>query len=273
MAHAALRSLALLLLAAPQGARAETSAWQAVALGVEHRTFAAPERSRLGDSTIHVVRIDPARAELVLLAVSEQGGALRTAGQWADEHRLVATINAGMFQTDYRKNVGHMSAERHVNNGGWRKDYHSLLAFGPRRPGLPGAILVNREGFERAKKDYRTLVQNLRLIGEGENRWSRQPKLWSEAAIASDDRGRILFVFCRSPYDMWTFNRMLLELPLGVVNAMHVEGGPEASLSLRGPARIDLSGSFETGFLEHDGEAAQWPLPNVIGVRPRAARR
>ena len=51
---------------------------------------------------------------------------------------------------------------------------------------------------------------------------------------------------------------------------MHVEGGPEASLSIRAGARkIDLSGSYETGFNENDSNAAQWPVPNVIRVIQR----
>ena len=45
-------------------------------------------------------------------------------------------------------------------------------------------------------------------------------------------------------------NAMLLALPLGVVAAMHLEGGPEASLSIHAPGiDLDLAGSYETGFL------------------------
>jgi hypothetical protein len=69
---------------------------------------------------------------------------------------------------------------------------------------------------------------------------------------------------------MSTFNRRLLAAGLGVVRAQHLEGGPEASLSIRGAgAPIDLAGSYETGFNEADDNQHQWPLPNVIGVRAR----
>jgi hypothetical protein len=69
---------------------------------------------------------------------------------------------------------------------------------------------------------------------------------------------------------MSEFNAMVTRLPLGVVRAMHVEGGPEASLSVRGPGiRLDLSGSYETGFLEGDGNGSQWPIPNVLVVETR----
>jgi hypothetical protein len=47
---------------------------------------------------------------------------------------------------------------------------------------------------------------------------------------------------------------------------MHAEGGPEASLSVRGAVKLDLSGSFETGFVENDLNMRQWAIPNVLGV-------
>ncbi|MFL6246152.1 MAG: hypothetical protein ACJ74H_09015 [Thermoanaerobaculia bacterium] len=64
---------------------------------------------------------------------------------------------------------------------------------------------------------------------------------------------------------MHDFNRRLLALPLDIRQAMHLEGGPEASLSIHVPG-IDLCGSYETGFLEDESNREQWPLPNVLGV-------
>ena len=66
---------------------------------------------------------------------------------------------------------------------------------------------------------------------------------------------------------MRDFNRLLLALPLDIQQAMHLEGGPEASLSIHVPGLdLDLCGSYETGFLEDESNREQWPLPNVIGV-------
>lgn len=51
---------------------------------------------------------------------------------------------------------------------------------------------------------------------------------------------------------------------------LDVEGGPEASLSIRAEGlRLDLSGSYETGFNENDDNRVQWRLPNVLVVMPR----
>jgi hypothetical protein len=66
---------------------------------------------------------------------------------------------------------------------------------------------------------------------------------------------------------MCELSRRLLALPLGLVRAMHVEGGPEASLSVHGMGiDLSLSGSYETGFNENDQNQLQWPIPNVLGV-------
>lgn len=61
---------------------------------------------------------------------------------------------------------------------------------------------------------------------------------------------------------------MLLALPLGIIRAMYVEGGPEAQLSLHaGGLQIDLLGSYETGFNENDDNHRGWDVPNIIGAR------
>jgi hypothetical protein len=117
-------------------------------------------------------------------------------------------------------------------------------------------------------------VQNLRLIkaldGKGQNVWQDQTRRWSEAAVAVDDRARVLFLFSRTPYSMAEFNRQLLKLPLGIQRAMHVEGGPEASLSIHA-AGVDEDhfGSYETGFVDDDRNDHAWPIPNVLGVVKR----
>ena len=69
---------------------------------------------------------------------------------------------------------------------------------------------------------------------------------------------------------MAEWNRRVLALPLHVTAAMHVEGGPEASLSLcTATPPLHLSGSFETGFWPDDSNKRQWPIPNVLGVLRR----
>ena len=57
---------------------------------------------------------------------------------------------------------------------------------------------------------------------------------------------------------MYDLNATLLALPLGIVAAQHLEGDTTA-----------LVGSYETGFYPFDDVVEGWPLPNVLGVKPR----
>ena len=66
--------------------------------------------------------------------------------------------------------------------------------------------------------------------------------------------------------------RILASPNLEMASAMHVEGGPEASLYVSvGGAVVREMGSYETGFMANDDNHDFWPIPNVLGVVPRPA--
>lgn len=257
-------TLALVLAAAPLE-------WKAVAPGVEYRAFVIEAKPSAGDGLAHVVRVDPALATLDLGLASENGGTLRTAREWCEDKGFAVVINAGMYGTDYVSNVGYLRRGKHLNNGAWNAKYQSVLALGPKQKGLPAAQLWDRDvsGDALASK-YESVVQNLRLLkAPGTSVWKPNGQAWSEALIASDDAGRVLFVFVRSPFEMAELNTRLLALPLGLTRAMHVEGGPEASLSIHTQAlSLDLAGGPRRAFFG-DGPSKQWRIPNVVGVRAR----
>jgi hypothetical protein len=234
--------------------------WAVLAPGVEYANFA--------DQGMQVVRVDPTRARLRAVMASALDKKPRTAAAFCDEQHLVAAINLGMYLPDHLSNVGHAHAGAHVNQKRWNPKYQSVLAFGPKKKGIPPAVLVDLDAPTAQLDDYETVIQNLRLIrAPGQSVWTQQQsRKWSEAAVAIDKSGRVLFVFSRAPHSMFDFNQILLSMPLSVSAAMHVEGGPEASLSLRGPLKLDLNGSYESGVVENDGTATQWEIPNVLGV-------
>ncbi len=210
---------------------------------------------------LYVVRIDPQRAHLAVALASESGGGPRTAAEWCRKANLAVAINAGMFASDQRSNVGYLRHGAHLNNARFN-DYRSVIAIDP------GVLWLDLDRQKADLAKYDVVIQNLRLIaGDRRNVWAPSARRWSEAALAIDAKGRLLFLFSRAPYTMRDFNARILALPLEVMRAMHLEGGPEASLSIHVPGvDLDLSGSFETGFLENDTNARQWPIPNVLGV-------
>ena len=72
---------------------------------------------------------------------------------------------------------------------------------------------------------------------------------------------------------MHDLNQELPAADIGLVAAQHLEGGPEAQLYLQaGQTKLEMFGSYETFFREDDNNAAAWPVPNILGVRPRAAK-
>jgi hypothetical protein len=237
--------------------------WRALAPGVDYAELHGD-----GADVLNVVRVDPKRATLRAIMASANDRRPRTAGAWCEREHLVAAINLGMYRDDHLSNVGYARSGTHVNQAHLTQ-YQSALVFAPRKPGLPRATILDLDASISREQlaSYETVVQNLRLIrAPRKSVWAAQQRRWSEAAVAVDASGRVLFVFMRAPHTMADFNRILLSQPLGVVAAMHVEGGPEASLSLRGPLRLDLNGSYESGFNENEGESHQWEIPNVLGV-------
>ena len=217
---------------------------------------------------LYAVRIDTHRAHVEAALASESGGS-RTAGAWCRSAGLAVAINLGMFQADGRSNVGYLRHTSHVNNGHWNA-YRSVVAFNPKDASRPTLLWrdLDQTSATVDLREYNLVVQNLRLIaGDRKSVWAGTGRRWSEAAIAVDSHDRMLFLFSRAPYTMRDFNQFILGLPLDITRAMHVEGGPEASLSIHtAGVNLDLCGSYETGFRPDDSNHEQWPLPNVLGV-------
>jgi hypothetical protein len=72
---------------------------------------------------------------------------------------------------------------------------------------------------------------------------------------------------------MHDLNRVLLSAGIGLVAAQHLEGGPEAQLYFHvGGVEREMFGSFETAFMENNGNTAAWPIPNIFGVRPKGSK-
>lgn len=249
-------------------------AWDTLAPGLEVGRFAASIKAAVGDSSVTVVRVDPARFEFRLLSAKLLGlGDGLTAPQWVERHGVLGVINASMFQADHLTSVGHMRDGGRINNRRWSKD-NAVFAAGPLAPGLPPARILDRacDEWEPLSRQYRVLVQNIRMLDcAGGNTWAQQPRKWSTACVGADGEGRVLLVHARSAYSTHDLVDVLRALPLGLRRLMYVEGGPEASLYVKLGGRVAVSevGSFETGFFEHDENRDFWPLPNVIAFAAR----
>ena len=249
---------------------AETGNWCALDEGLEIAQFSSVIDSPSVDTAVTIVRIDPAKWEMKLLGrqINDEPENL-TAQQWCEKYDLVAALNAGMFQQDFVTHVGYLNAGGRIFARRVRS-YQSAVAFGPRNDSMPQFRIfdLDKDSLGEIVRQYHSVCQNLRLISRArENKWSPQERRWTEVALGEDDLGRSLFIFCNRPMTMYDFNRMLLSLPIGLVAAQHLEGGPEAQLYLNlGQTKIERLGSFESGLSESYESSFPYPIPNVIGV-------
>lgn len=218
---------------------------------------------------LDVVRFDLARYRVRVLSAARDGGA-HPAPAWRETFHLTAVINAGMFHDDGTP-VGRIVEDGHPLSADNAK-YPGILAFDPRSPADPPALVTGRDcpGYDLAQLEhrYRSLIQGPRLVNcDGAALPWADTKRYSAAAIGLARDGSLVMLHARSAVTMSELATAVAHLDLA--GALFLEGGPEASLLVDGDPPLSRVGSYETGFVENDGNQAFWWLPNVIGVAPR----
>lgn len=246
--------------------------WTQIEAGLEYSKFETNRQSPVGDRKIDLLRIDPNHFQFELIAASEHGNKAKTAKEWTEEFKLTAAVNAGMFQMDGLRNVGYFRSKEYINNPSFNAD-NCLLAFEPKREGPKLFNLIDREcsSWKKEISKYNYVCQGIRMVDcKQNNKWAQQDRIWSMVIIGMDKNGNAIIAFCRSPYSVHDLIDILLASDLNLYTAMYLEGGPEASLCLRSTdLDLNLFGSYETGFFESDENNRFWPIPNIIGIRPR----
>ena len=155
--------------------------------------------------------------------------------------------------------------------------YQSIAAFNPKDTNKDKFKIfdiekingiLDKESIKSIIGKYETVIQNLRLIKRSkENRWPQQVKKWSEVALGEDSSGNILLIFSRFPYSMHDLNNILIDLPINLECAQHLEGGPEASIYLKyNDIELKYIGSYESLFMENNNNNIFWEVPNIIGI-------
>ncbi|BDV01772.1 hypothetical protein TDMWS_18570 [Thermodesulfomicrobium sp. WS] len=249
------------------------SAWIPVAPGMELRLFSIPRDTSEG--TVAVLRLDPSRVELEL-GTALASGRSRTVEDWAAAHNFTAVINAGMYRMDERfLSTGFLRDKSVEVNTFFHPNYGALFLFQPKRPDLPPVRFVDRTAdphWRAHMDDYFGVMQNYRLFGpDRQNAWPATGKPHSQAALAVDAAGRVLLLHCRPRITTGQFAQILLELPLELAGAMYLEGGADAALFVQtpsGPRRF--VGEYASDLAAASNEHF-WPVPNVLGARPKPA--
>jgi uncharacterized protein YigE (DUF2233 family) len=225
------------------------------------------------DPCFDVIRADLTHYQLRVLTKAQEGSSL-PAPQWRERYKLVAVTNAGMFHAQGAP-VG-LVIQDGVAVSNDNTKFLGYLAFDPRSPSDPPAIITGRDcpGFDLTalRTRYRSIVQSGRLLGcAGEALSWADTKQYSAAAIGLDRTGHAVFIHARAAVHMTELAKAVSAL--GLSGALFLEGGPEASLVVRGTkGELVRVGSYETSFVENDENKSFWWLPNVIALEARAPR-
>ncbi len=234
--------------------------WQVLEPGLDIARFDSRSRTLAATGDLTVLRVDARRWNLRVLATGNAGDDQgRTLESWCRKFRLVAAINAGMYQQDGLTHVGYCKVDGRVINAGINK-YQSAVAMDPLTGDDPPFRIfdLDETDLKQVTAAYRTVVQNLRLIKRpADARWPQGDASWPEAALGEDKEGRALLIYCTRPLSMHAFNQLILDLPLDLVCAQHLEGNFPARLWVCHPGWENPIGSQLT-----PGPS----LPVVIGV-------
>ena len=250
-------------------AHADSQFWQRLGDGLFLGEFTPEKKSKICNRNLLILKIDPGFFSFKLLAASEHGGKPRTAQQWSDEFNLIAAINASMYQgTDPLKSTGYMRNYGHVNNSFINKRFGSFMVFNPKTPSLAPVRIVDmrlQKNWRDIIASYNSVIQNYRMISAGEKRgWPQRDQIYSTAAVGMDRDGNCLFIMSRSPYSTHDLIHILLSLPIQIISAMYVEGGPEATLSFtKNGRRLTFMGICED---PADIYSTFHKPPNMIGI-------
>jgi len=261
------------MLLSPHVTLSEDGSWRKVDEGLHIGEFGPPEVSKIDNSRITIVKINPRFYSFKLLSASEYGKTKMTMKQWCQKHNLISAINAGMYQKDGIRNVGYMKNFGHTNNPRLNNTYKAVLAFNPIESTLPEIQIIDlkHQDFEKLRDKYQTLIQSIRMIScQQENVWRKQDQAWGLAVFGMDKSGNALFIFTESRYSGYDFANLLLSLPIPIYNAMYLEGGQEANLYFSGNGiefeRIGRPASLN----ENDNLPGPLPVPNILGIAKKS---
>jgi hypothetical protein len=235
----------------------------------------APEKSKIGNSKIYILRFDPAYFEFNMYNASKRRRKPLKASEWSKKYNLQVVFNAGMYDMDNGLiHRGYSKNGRYYNNRRFQPGYYSMLAFQPVDSLKSEFDIHDLEctSWKEIKNEYRCLAQGMRMIdcsGEALD-WNKKKQSCSMLVAAKDPKGRIYLIFSRSPY---THNQMIgfmQEMPYELSHAIYLEGGPETSLYINMDGHtFNGIGSYVSNSFPTDANTDFWPIPNVIGIRKK----
>ncbi len=248
--------------------------WVTLTKGMEYKEMSAPLQSKIGDSKLSILRMDPSEFRFDLFTATQFDSVPRDVLTWADTFDLLVAFNAGMYSLSKPlQSRAFLQSGTHVNNGKLLENFNLMLALGPKPQTNRSNIEVldlTCSNWEQEKNNFSGFAQGLRMIdcNASPMYWQKKVQSCSMLVAAEDEKGWFYLIFTRSPY---THNQMigfLKQMPGGLHDAIYLEGGPETSLLIDVNGHcIEKVGSWVSSTWERDDNTYFWRLPNIVGVR------
>ena len=245
--------------------------WIRLSRGLDLARISFPFGILCGDSSVTLLRIHRDSASFRLHSASGLGKKAMTAEAWAESDDAELVFNAGMYIPGTRKAKAQMKA-----SGKWIQK-ESICSFGGifflDGPPHNSFLLTEKSTLKAAKdkKDFASYFECMRLLdGNGiPLSWEKKKQLCSMLVAAEDSSGNLILAFCRSPMLHSAMAQFLSDLPLGLRNALYMEGGPETSIFLRLPNGQNLKwiGTYVSETWERNDNQDFRKIPNVVGIK------
>ena len=246
--------------------------WTQLEKGMEFIEIDAPEKSKVNNSVISILRIEPEHFEFEMYNASQRGRKPLKASQWAEKHDLDVVFNAGMYDmTNGMTHRGYLKNNKHLNNRELEPHYNSMIAFQPKDSLNSNFDIFDLEcqPWKSIKNDFNCYAQGMRMIDCNSEplSWNKKKQSCSMLVAAKDPQGRIYILFTRSPYTQNQMISFMKDMPYDLSSAIYLEGGPETSLFIKtNNILIKRFGSYVTQTFANDDNPDFWPIPNVIGI-------
>ena len=236
--------------------------------GIEFGTIHGEPFCRFGSPQIAVLRLDPRRATIRVRHYSRLAERKPlTIVEWQEKSGALAVFNAGQYYPDYSY-MGLLVSEGVPISPKLHPSYQPALVASPVGAGAGARVLdLTRRPLDPKRPGGREVAQSFMLFDtSGTLRIRKSNQVAKRTVVAEDQQGRLLAITSEGGYTLHEFAQLLQKLPLGIDEAMSMDGGDEAELCVRsGGFRYGSFGPWkEDGF--PDAPGAQVPLPAVIAV-------
>jgi hypothetical protein len=248
--------------------------WLHLESGLSLGTYTDSKSAGKDEASIYILRIDPQVFDINLYCASQFDLQSLSMEGWAEKFDLIAVTNAGMFATDLLTSVGYLNSNGHLNNPKINSSYKCIFACQSLDSAVAAATILDLTcvDFQKYQDKYHSFLQSIRMIScRGKNVWQPQDDRWSIAALGTDSKEQLLFLYSGFPRSVHEFIETLLNLPLDIGTTMYLEGGIQAGIYLStGGITLDLPGENPSEILLNSDTQTGRPLPNIIGVRRKA---